>query len=367
MLWDQPGVVFDLSRNPVIIIHHIAGVYAFNIQTGELIGKFRTIGPLSYGGEPIYDDGRVFLTAYESFPEQDEHERDYWILEYVTHLHPPNVVQYPSVSPLLRKNIGFFSLTTEKRAKLSSRRKEPLKLHSWDAESLQDNDDCDIPPTETIEIPISFPRAFYIRMEHSGVAVTVFCMQEPCEFSHAPGSHQSLLHLHQVPSLEILWTSSFIEGPIGQMYYIPDRHVIFAEGHKGIDWPEADFGWVYARILALDATDGKRLQYVEYGGALGEDNLESCRLKTVGTDKGKVAVSEDSDIVWWTKCGDVLTYPLSRFLDHGLPPKDFRPLKRRLGPEQLPEDFPECDGMRAGNRCVVLGGGEGKLAVIVTW
>ncbi|KAG7086519.1 hypothetical protein E1B28_002471 [Marasmius oreades] len=318
----QNSVIVDPSRDALII----AGkrVYAFNLHDGQLqntIGLFGTSH-----GPTIYDRGRVLVTLSD---DTEEDEEECWILACNPFdLEPAGYSFLTEIRVARTETFMHYHLVHSSAeygvvvGQHTSKTQQPLILHYWSPEG-QPYDDS-LPPIYTVEIPMTLECAESIIADYAASidddCFALATLETVLGSPDAPGTHQTVVRTHQLPTLETLWESQPVDGRLIHFYHLPAEGIILAIGSL-VEWEDSSnpdnigYGtW----ILALDVENGERKQFAKLNHRKIGKELVECDITTCVAEDGEIIVSEDPNLVFISSVGDIATLPFSKFLDEGL-------------------------------------------------
>ncbi|KAJ8072666.1 hypothetical protein PM082_016225 [Marasmius tenuissimus] len=368
----EGAVIFDPSRDAIIIVEK--QVHVWNLHDGQLqntIGLFGTVCDLPI----IYDNGRVLVTLADETEEEGEQIAEFWVLacnpfdlepqgcDYLTQLRiaaPEQHQLYHHVHASAEHGVvvgEHISLT-----------RNPLKLYYWSPEG-QPYDES-VPPAHSIDIPITLSDADSMLAQYAtsiddnrfALATLETVLGSP----DAPGVHQTVIRAHSLPTLNILWQDGPIAGTIKHIYHLASQGVIIAFGKvsEGLDDDPDCATW----IVALDAQQGRRLQFTKLNHQKIGKKIVSCDLTTSVTEEGKIVPSDNPDIVFVTNKGDVSAFSLAAFLEEGLPSDHSGALEKTVHSSGLRlKDVDRLPGrVSIGQKSVAALDDDGSLSVF-TW
>ncbi|KAK7049709.1 hypothetical protein VNI00_005740 [Paramarasmius palmivorus] len=354
-------------------------IVVFNLHAGELQNTLSLFGQVT--DAPIqYDHGRVLVTVSDETEEDGETKEDFWILacnpfdlepagySFLTQIRRPCTEQHMLYSHIFpSRNHGLVV------AQHTALTQQPLKLHYWSPEG-QPYDES-LPPSRTIEIPITLDDAGSMEARHA-VAINddtlaFSTVETVLDFLDGPGIYQSIIHVASLPSLEILWSSEPIDGEAKHVYHAVNEGIVLAIGIASErDDPDADSPDYATWLVALDAQNGKRRQFTKLNHRKIGKELVECSLTTSVTDVGEVMTSNAPDIVFVSSKGEVTALPLSKFLEDGLPSDDAIVLERSCHSSglHLKDIFRLTSSRRAslGHKTAVVVDDEGVVSLF-TW
>ncbi|KAF9265807.1 hypothetical protein L218DRAFT_1075365 [Marasmius fiardii PR-910] len=344
------AVIIDPSRDALITVGN--KVHVFNLHSGELQNTIGLFGTLS-DSTIIYDRGRVLVTLSDEMETDDgETAEEYWILScnpfdlepkgysFLTQIRVACTESHMHYHHVL--STSEYGVVIGQHTTLTS---QPLLLHYWSPEGQPDDESQ--PPAHTVEIPMTSAGAESIQAEKA-VSIDSDCfalatLEAVMGCLDAPGTYQTVIRTHQLPTLETLWEDQPIDGTIKHFYHLPSEGIILAIGllaergdDSNIDNPD------YATwIVALDVENGQRKQFTKLNHRKIGKGLVACDITTSVTEDGEIIVSEDPSLVFVSSKGDVATFPFSKFLNEGLPSDMFGVLEDKSHSSGLQlEDIP---------------------------
>ncbi|KAL0572180.1 hypothetical protein V5O48_009775, partial [Marasmius crinis-equi] len=372
----RPGaVIVDPSRDAIIIVEN--RLHVWNLHSGQeqrTIDLFGTVSEFPI----IYDKGRVLVTLTDEAEEEGEERTDFWILacnpfgleptdyDFITQIRIPAPERHEVYNHVLYSR--EHGVVVGQHISLTS---QPLKLHYWSPKRQPDDESQ--PPTHTISLPMTLDGARSMLAQYA-VSIddhrfVLSTLETVLGSPDVPGSSQTVIRAHVLPSLETIWEADPIPGQAHAIYHLPKQGVTIAFGkaNESID----DDDPVHATwIVVVDVEHGKRLQFTKLNHREIEKKIFFCSLTTSVTEEGEIVPSDEPEIVFVSGQGEVATLPIARYLKEGLTAGQFGALEKTIQSSdfRLDEDYVSLlsNQVSIGQLSVAAMGGDNLLSLF-TW